>query len=1009
MTNSNVWLTNVSAVLTNGAVSLSFGIAGGSNGVAYDVFATTALIGSYPSNSFWAWMGQGFQCNNYSINGLPTNSPCFLILGTPQDSDSDGLTDAFELLVSKTNPYQADTDGDGIPDGWQWAYFGSLQPADGDYDGDGVSNYQEYLNGTDPNKIQFSVSVTNQYSATNQLPAQLVVSKGVPSSAAVLIDSTNFTSATWTAFNSNLLVNLGTNEGWHDIWVGLRGLSGSSVQTWSWRRAKFDKTPPVLVITNPASSAGSWPMIQVLGFSVEPLSALSCDLSNSAGLFTNQMALVSDQYFDTNTFLFTTNFLQVYDVRLAAGTNVLMFHAADLAGNTTTTNFSFVLASNTVAPAITMNWPQNGMTVCGSTFTLDGWLDNPSAGMIASFVDTNGVTNNFTGIVERTGRFWVEDIPLTAGTNLVTLTACDAWSNSVVTNLTVVDSDLSLTVDALDPDSLNVQTITVTGTVSDASYGVWVNGIQATVNSGGTWSADSVPVNSGGTASFEAQAYPQGQSPATNTVSPVRLKYNTDKGPYIFVPSDSQNTSTTTNTVFTGPDSGSVNITDTQTQLWTDGSGGGEVINSVTVSTSGSIIQTNMCNQKIVWPATLWPNLVGGPRVVTGDCAGWLSTNGPSPNIGLEHCDVNDPKSTFIAAVPPSTASTKTDETYTRTAQTKLTLFTGGKADPNRRSFILLTAWANEILNKRAQPPYSSGAPGQGIPSTSIVLGELGALWADARLFKVLPDGVYPDITPTVSGKPFYNFGLYSPVKYVPVSTCHANTPADKTRTTIGVGEYVDLGFNPAMSVVIPKWTVSAGGLTYNSQTAPFAPSVMLTAPSNAASSTVTATIRGEKLDFNFNVLEPSGIDHATITSLDTFPIGSSAAGMWLNVFIKPTSVSFYRVQIMEIGQNASSISGYFLVNGAPSHIGHGADNPIQLAEDNSWPDHASSDVYSPPWTGSGWSGGGFTWVIPAVWWIGNGPTNSMTGWNQVYTLQGNGTVRIDKFGQWVSRNTSGN
>ena len=40
----------------------------------------------------------------------------FLVLGTGLDSDGDGLTDAYELLVSKTDPHNWDTDGDGISD-----------------------------------------------------------------------------------------------------------------------------------------------------------------------------------------------------------------------------------------------------------------------------------------------------------------------------------------------------------------------------------------------------------------------------------------------------------------------------------------------------------------------------------------------------------------------------------------------------------------------------------------------------------------------------------------------------------------------------------------------------------------------------------------------------------------------------------------------------------------------------------------------------------------------------
>jgi Bacterial TSP3 repeat len=66
----------------------------------------------------WAWMGQGQHCEVYSLTGLP-NTACFLVLGTPVDSDGDGLTDAYESLVSKTDPNNAYSNLDGILDGWE--------------------------------------------------------------------------------------------------------------------------------------------------------------------------------------------------------------------------------------------------------------------------------------------------------------------------------------------------------------------------------------------------------------------------------------------------------------------------------------------------------------------------------------------------------------------------------------------------------------------------------------------------------------------------------------------------------------------------------------------------------------------------------------------------------------------------------------------------------------------------------------------------------------------------
>jgi len=119
VTSSNVWITNVVAtVAANGMMNLTFTIEDGSNGVPYDVFANSILDFSSDTNKAWAWMGQGYQCNTYMLTNLP-NTSAFLILGTPQDSDSDGLTDAYERLVSHTDPNNAYSNLDGILDGWE--------------------------------------------------------------------------------------------------------------------------------------------------------------------------------------------------------------------------------------------------------------------------------------------------------------------------------------------------------------------------------------------------------------------------------------------------------------------------------------------------------------------------------------------------------------------------------------------------------------------------------------------------------------------------------------------------------------------------------------------------------------------------------------------------------------------------------------------------------------------------------------------------------------------------
>jgi len=114
---TNIWITNVTATVTSGGMAMTFTIQGGSNNVPYDVFANSVLSFG-PTGVPWAWMGQGYHGNTYTLTNLP-NTACFLILGTPQDTDGDGLTDAYENLVSKTNPNVADSNLDGLLDSWE--------------------------------------------------------------------------------------------------------------------------------------------------------------------------------------------------------------------------------------------------------------------------------------------------------------------------------------------------------------------------------------------------------------------------------------------------------------------------------------------------------------------------------------------------------------------------------------------------------------------------------------------------------------------------------------------------------------------------------------------------------------------------------------------------------------------------------------------------------------------------------------------------------------------------
>jgi hypothetical protein len=111
-----VWLTNITAtVVGNGTMNVTFTILGGQagSGDVFDVFANSVL--AYSATNSWAWMGQGSPCNTYELTNLPTTA-CYLILGTPQDSDGADLTDAYQALVSHTAGNTNSVDG--ILTGW---------------------------------------------------------------------------------------------------------------------------------------------------------------------------------------------------------------------------------------------------------------------------------------------------------------------------------------------------------------------------------------------------------------------------------------------------------------------------------------------------------------------------------------------------------------------------------------------------------------------------------------------------------------------------------------------------------------------------------------------------------------------------------------------------------------------------------------------------------------------------------------------------------------------------
>ena len=265
------------------------------------------------------------------------------------NNQAGGTFDELETFASPLNGgiATAETYWFGIPDfkaapngtlaAWEMLYFGhfGIDP-NGDYDNDGTNNLQEFLNGTDPNKISFSFSVPNQYVTTNLVDGVVTILGGVPSSIAVLVDTNNFAEAYWTNYtSSNVTVDIGTNQGAHDVWIGLRGRLTNSYPTWEETTLILNSTLPVISITSPTDSA-----------------SFNSSRVNVSGNFTAG-SLKQITVNGILTFVNGTNF-EARNVPLAGGANNITAFIEDLTGTTNAVSITVIGTTNSDG---TMNSP----------------------------------------------------------------------------------------------------------------------------------------------------------------------------------------------------------------------------------------------------------------------------------------------------------------------------------------------------------------------------------------------------------------------------------------------------------------------------------------------------------------------------------------------------------------------------------------------------------------------------------------------------------------------------
>ncbi len=220
--------------------------------------------------------------------------------------------------------------------------------------------------------------------------------------------------------------------------------------------------------------------------------------------------------------------------------------------------------------------------------------------------------------------------------------------------------------------------------------------------------------------------------------------------------------------------------------------------------------------------------------------------------------------------------------------------------------------------------------------------------------------------------------------------------PANRARTTVGVGEKVNLTY----SLGNAAWTVSKGALTATS-----GQTVTFQAPDRAETVIIKATGGGCTCTVTFTVIEPANVQMERAPGTGIFHAnGIPSVGIRAEIFLQPDTVSFQFIEISE-DDCPGVVTGYFVGTTLDGirHAAHGAGTWVPVGPPVAGKgskivgrDTASSGHCN---FGTPYSNGTFDWAIPWKFRVGSGADKVFATVHQRFTIDAAGDMTVSKAG----------